>query len=332
MTSRQKASCVDHSTTTTYNHNKALPDMTQLLDTSSNDDLSRYKFTDWKKAWSQQPEEIRWLFHPFLEYSTANAMYSDAGIGKSLVSLELSASIARTEHVLYIDSENRQIDHVERLGDMGYTPEKLTRLWMLSFPDLPPLDTREGGDVLLRLAKKVCAALVVIDTTMRYVEGKENASDTFNEMYKHTMLPLKGAGICSLRLDHEGKDTSKGQRGSSAKRGAEDTVWRLTHPQQGANRWLLIEIDRARHCPEQIRLEIITDPYFGHAWHPDKGYVPSGGLDDRRKLEKAGVTADMTVREAREALKDSGLGMDNKRLSSALMQLRAESVTEQNRT
>jgi hypothetical protein len=39
---------------------------------------------------------------------------------------------------------------------------------------------------------------------------------------------MKQAGIALIRLDHSGKDETKGQRGGSAKSGDVDAVWRLS--------------------------------------------------------------------------------------------------------
>jgi AAA domain len=283
-------------------------------------DLDRY-VTDWEAAFSRQPAEVEWLYQPVLERGTANVIYSDAGVGKSLVSLELAASIARTEVVIYVDSENRTVDHVDRLGDMGYTPEKLKNLIMLSFPQLPPLDSRRGGEVLCAYARKKGAALVIIDTTMRFVEGKENDSDTFNAMYRCTMLPLKAAGITSLRLDHEGKDSSKGQRGSSGKRGDVDSVWRLTHPQKGSTRWLDNEKTRSNHYPEKIRLEIIAEP-FGHVYHWDRDYLaPKRKAEvnpDVKLLDDIGLPPDAGRRVAQRLLAEKKIPMGTARLDAAL--------------
>jgi hypothetical protein len=77
------------------------------------------------------------------------------------------------------------------------------------------------------------ASLVVLDTTTRMVQGRENDSDTFLQLYRCSLVPLKSRGITVLRLDHPGKDESRGQRGSSAKDGDCDTIWRLTEVVRG---------------------------------------------------------------------------------------------------
>src|SRR5699024_6696910 len=53
-------------------------------------------------------------------------------------------------------------------------------------------------------------------------------NDTWLAFYRHTGLAMKQAGIAMIRLDHAGKDESKGQRGGSAKVGDVDAVWRMS--------------------------------------------------------------------------------------------------------
>ena len=58
--------------------------------------------------------------------------------------------------------------------------------------------------------------------------GEENDNDTWLNLYKHTGLALKQAQVAMIRLDHTGKDETKGQRGGSAKAGDVDAIWKLT--------------------------------------------------------------------------------------------------------
>jgi hypothetical protein len=59
---------------------------------------------------------------------------------------------------------------------------------------------------------------VVIDTVSRAIDGEENSNDTW----------LNQLGIAMIRLDHSGKDETKGMRGGSAKSGDVDAVWLST--------------------------------------------------------------------------------------------------------
>ena len=67
--------------------------------------------------------------------------------------------------------------------------------------------------------------MIVLDTISRLVEGKEDSADTWRNLYHHTMVPLRRQGRAVLRLDHQGHDSAKGARGSSAKRDDVDVAW-----------------------------------------------------------------------------------------------------------
>jgi hypothetical protein len=153
---------------------------------------SRYAAVNWHDAWKAQPAEIEWLIEPFLEAGTVNALFGPPGTGKSLLTLEIALRLVREGRtIVYVDDENRVNDLVERLQAFGATPGELDRLQAYSFAGLPPLDTTGGGLHLLAIAATANAHLVVLDTTSRMVQGKENDADTYLQLYRHTMIPLK---------------------------------------------------------------------------------------------------------------------------------------------
>jgi hypothetical protein len=202
------------------------------------DPLAWAHIIDWDEAFGAKSPDVEWLIEPLLERGTLNAWFGKPAAWKSLIALEAAAALAAGRGVLgqaaaepvtvvYVDVENSVSDIIERLQAFGYTPGDLKRLVYSSFPDLPALDTIPGGLRLLRLAESAEAALVIIDTTSRVIAGKENDADTFLQLYRNTLVPLKQRGITVLRLDHPGKDTDRGQRGSSAKDGDVDTVWHV---------------------------------------------------------------------------------------------------------
>jgi hypothetical protein len=111
---------------------------------------------------------------------------------------------------------------------MGFQASDLDNLVVLSYPIMATLDTHEGGQQVLLLAERHAAELVIIDTVSRVIAGEENSNDTWLQFYRHTGAALKRAGIAMLRLDHTGKDVTKGQRGASAKSSDVDMVWQLS--------------------------------------------------------------------------------------------------------
>ncbi|MCP3817810.1 AAA family ATPase [Streptomyces sp. A3M-1-3] len=129
--------------------------------------------------------------------------------------------------ILYIDAENGHQDIQDRFASYGGGPGRMGLLSYASFPPIRPLDTAGGGQDLLAMVRECEAQLVCLDTVSRFISGPENDADTWLSLYRHTLLPLKRAGIASVRLDHMGKDGERGARGSSAKTQDVDHVWEL---------------------------------------------------------------------------------------------------------
>ncbi len=199
----------------------------------------RLPIVDWHALWADESEE-EWIVEPILPARRLVALYSAPKVGKSLLLLEVAAAIAagrevlgavpdRARTVLYVDFENDpKADVRQRLINMGYGPGDLSRLCYLSFPTLGVLDSERGSQELMAAVEYHEAEVVVIDTVSRSVEGDENENDTWLDFYRHTGLKLKQAGVALIRLDHSGKDETKGQRGGSAKVGDVDAVWRMS--------------------------------------------------------------------------------------------------------
>jgi KaiC/GvpD/RAD55 family RecA-like ATPase len=200
---------------------------------------SRLPVVDWYGAWDG-PTEVEWIIEPLLPARRLVAVYSAPKVGKSLLMLELAYHIcqgtkvlgvtpARAYTVLYVDFENDlQGDIVPRLTNMGADPTQLDRLNYLSLPTLAGLDSEKGARELMAAVEVYGCEVVIIDTVSRSVDGEENENDTWLKFYRQTGLRLKQAGVAMIRLDHSGKDETKGQRGGSAKGGDIDAVWQMT--------------------------------------------------------------------------------------------------------
>ncbi|GGU13026.1 AAA family ATPase [Streptomyces violascens] len=155
--------------------------------------------------------------------------------------------------VLYVDAENGHQDIQERFVSYGGGPGRMGLMSYASFPPIRPLDTAGGGQDLLALVRDCEAQLVCLDTVSRFISGPENDADTWLSLYRHTLLPLKRAGVASVRLDHMGKDGERGARGSSAKTQDVDHVWEL-RAQGGGNLLLRRTHTRTGIGPEQFAL------------------------------------------------------------------------------
>ena len=280
---------------------------------------------DWATFWAEDPKVEDWLVPGLLPRGRQVAIYSPAKTGKSLLALDLAAALATGRpvlgharppcSVLYLDLEMGPDDLRERLEDLGYGREDdLARLAYYSLPDLPPLDSSQGGEALeAHVSAHGPVSLVVVDTMARVVQGDENDSGTYRDFYKHSGLRLKRLGVALLRLDHSGKDAAKGQRGSSAKADDLDVVFRLGLVEDSVV--LTRTHTRLPWVPAEVVLRRETDP-LRHVTATTS--QPDAARETALLLDGLGVPLDSTVSAALAALKAAGKGRRKQAVVSAL--------------
>jgi RecA-family ATPase len=164
------------------------------------------------------------------------SLVGQGGTGKSLLMFDIAMSLA-TGHsvlghppaepmsVLYIDMENPIGEVYTRRANLGYQDNSLASLTYYHMPDLPALDTKSGGQFIQAMVKRHSPDLVIFDTISKLVAGEESKSDTWQDLYKYSMVPLRQTNCAAIILDHQGHDASRGARGSSAKRDNVDLQW-----------------------------------------------------------------------------------------------------------
>ncbi|MFD8805613.1 AAA family ATPase [Streptomyces sp. NPDC059597] len=195
-------------------------------------------FIDWDPFYATDFGQIQLLPGKLLAPGQQITVVGDGKAGKSLLVQEWLWRMATGQSflgdrpqppisVLYVDAENGHQDIQERFVSYGAGPGRMGMLTYASFPPIRPLDTAGGGADLMAMVKETEARLVCLDTVSRFISGPENDADTWLSLYRHTLLPLKRAGVASVRLDHMGKDGERGARGSSAKTQDVDHVWEL---------------------------------------------------------------------------------------------------------
>lgn len=271
---------------------------------------------DWSELWTVDPTGEDWCVEPILPRGRQAGMFSPTGIGKSLLAVDIAVAKATGRSVLgqppttpvsvvYIDQEMTPEDLRERLGDLGYDEgDDLGDLHYYQLSSLPPLDTLEGGDVLMAIVGLYRPELVVLDTMARVVKGDENSADTYRAFYRCTGSRLKGVGVALLRLDHSGKDITKGQRGSSSKADDLDIVWRLSTIK---DRVVLTRTkSRVSYVSTEVSLTRETDPVLRHVIAPVE--VPAGTIEVIALLDQLDVAPDATAAVAMRTLKEEGHG------------------------
>lgn len=303
-----------------YDHLAAGLTVDQLVDPNTIDD-DGLPFIDWAEFWNREHLGEEWLIPDVFALGRGHALYAAHKQGKSLFVLCRCAELAATRpdvDVIYLDYEMSDADLRERLDDMGYGPESdLSRLHYWLLPNLPPLDTGEGAAAVLAIIDQVqrpsCHVLVIIDTTGRAVEGKENDNDTIRAFYQWTGIALKRRGHTWARIDHAGKDPTRGQRGGSAKGDDVDVVWKLQATDSGVT--LHREVTRMSWVEEKITYTIKTDPLryerSEYAW-------PAGTKELTRQLDELGVPLDLGRTKVRPIIKQAGIPASNDVLSAAI--------------
>lgn len=293
---------------------------------------------NWAEFWAADHDETEWLLEPLFADGRAHALYAGAKTGKSYLILAACAALATGRpflghpggepvHVLYVDFEMSPADIRERLIEFGYGPDDdLSHLHYALLPSLPPLDTDDGGQALLESALAVSARFVIVDTTSRAIQGDENDADTMRAFYRCTGLRLKQQGIGWMRLDHAGKDVTKGQRGSSAKNDDVDVVARIERT-DGGQRFIATH-RRMAWYPELVEIAVTPgDDGVTRFTMPEAAMWPEGTARLAADLDRIGVPLEASVRLAREWMKDHpDIVGRNDKVSAALKWRRAEAA------
>lgn len=239
--------------------------------------LDLLNLVDWQQAFTA-PEEIEWYVPGFLAAGRGHGLYSAPGLGKSLFTLDLAATLSaglptlgyparEPIRVLYLDQENGvQADVVPRLRSMGIDYPDLDNFFYATFPELMKMDSPKGGEQFSSVLDELEPDLVILDTVARFVDGKENDNSTWNDFYNNAGIPLKSRGIAYIRLDHVGKDESSGPRGGSAKMGDVDLVWKMTPKKGNASSFTLSnEKSRIQIDSSKLKLNRSTEPRLNHS-------------------------------------------------------------------
>lgn len=205
---------------------------------------------DWYEAFATDFSQIDYLPGRFMERGQQVALVGDGKVGKTLFAHDwlwrcvagrcfLGDERREPLRVLYFDRENSLRDIVTRMEAFGAKPVDLQeRFDYRRFPKFTGgLDAAPVAAVeLMAIVEESQPDIVVLDTVSRFIEGKENDSDTWLSLYRRIHAPLKDRGVAGVRLDHMGKDAEKGSRGSSAKSQDVDHVWEMTRTDESLTR------------------------------------------------------------------------------------------------
>lgn len=204
----------------------------------------RFPSIDWKEAYRNYEDNpaTHFLTGKWLERAQQMSLIGDGKVGKSVFMWNWCVKAINGEaflgdeardpiDVLYFDRENNEREIVRTMISFGYSPAHLKRFDYRLFPRFDGSLNGKGGRAakeLLAIVDEVRPDVVVLDTVSRYITGDENSSETWLSLYQKVHAELKARGVACIRLDHFGKDSGKGARGSSAKTQDVDHAWEMT--------------------------------------------------------------------------------------------------------
>lgn len=286
---------------------------------------------DWSELWALELSREEWSIPLILPRGREGGIFGPPAVGKSLLTLDVAAakatgrSVLGTEpqepmEVVYIDAEMNQSDLQERLADLGYGPgDDLSHLHYYQLQMFPSLDTIKGGNILMTIIERDKPETVILDTMTALVEGEESSADTYRAFHRNTARRIKSAGVSLLRIDHQGKNANRGQRGSSAKGDEADVIWQLTN--DGAQLVLKNTKRRIPYVPTNVVIVRETNPVLRHVAVPTATIAETVELANL--LDELGVPIDVTAAAALQALKEAGQGR-RKQVVQAAHKLRRE--------
>lgn len=318
--------------------------------------LAKYPAVDLVALMATPPPPPDWLEKDILARGEYVGITAAAKAGKSLLAYDLVGHWAlgrsaldptrtfKPLKVLYLDYENGPGWLHTQLTKMGFPPAINDNLRVVQFPSLPELNTKEGGTELIKLVGVYRPDAIVFDTVSRTVSGDENSAQLWSDFYRNSIMPIRKArpDTVIIRLDHTGKDESKGARGSSQKMSDITAHWVLTSEESDRNSLTLtLERSRMGSHAERVLLRRVDTPTLGHTLRNGKSGLGPVLFGDANAIaaeaDEINVALDaleaadnISNRKAAELLRDNGQAFSTERLSTALQRRkeRADYATE----
>lgn len=202
-------------------------------------DMRRYLFSGPDIA---KLAPVRFMLANRLVRGGITALYAPPKCGKSFAAVDLALeaalggsfwgeAFAEPLTVLYIAAERHADtrDRIEAACKRRSIPFPAT-LHLLAKDDGPPkVDNAKHMLGFLDLVRELKPRLVIFDTFSRmssHDQNRENETDEVAEAFR-SIVQAAGSDSAGLIIHHQGKDASKGLRGSTALLGAVDAVWRI---------------------------------------------------------------------------------------------------------
>ena len=266
----------------------------------------------------------------------AKTFPDDTELQQQLLALDQTTSKGNVRDIINLyQSSNNNLDLLstyikkfdelkakDKIKDLKLTAEELDgNLFYLSYPSMDDFDTQSGAKTILNWVDIHNIDFVIVDTISRFISGKENENDTWREVYKLTGQELKKRGTTFLRIDHSGKDLSKGARGGSAKEQDADITWSLSKPK---TKPFVLSADSNRMPIEVDELKLVlNDKPLRFDWPNSREFE-----NEEIKIAKWVKQLDETILPPNASVKETGEFIRNNLASSINTGLLSKVVKE----
>jgi hypothetical protein len=283
-------------------------------------------FIDWSTFLDADPEAHEWWVPGFWPAHASMLVYAREKRGKSTwvfycaIEMATGFDLATGERireplrVLYVNYEMDDDLVLSTLDDFGLVERRLDLSNLLVTHkhhkrDFISLDTALGAARFLAHVEHHRPDAVIFDTWRHTSDGDENDVATLNAFVRHTTNALGSLGVGYMIVDHSGKDTSRGARGSSAKGAEVDEIWSFTRPLD-SNVATMYHIGRRNWVPSELQVTLIDDGERRYYERPAmiEALIPDPSMTAKvTEMDAAGLPDDLSVAAARQWYKDHDL-------------------------
>lgn len=215
---------------------------------------------------------MTWLVKGLLPRKALTFLYGSPGSGKTFIALDMCCAIAdgrpwnnkktTTAPILYVVAEGAEGLRMRVKAHRQVQPRS-TGGASISFinHNVPNLLSEDSmRELALDIEEqKIDYGLIVIDTMAQTVMGgDENSANDMGAVAQKCTNLANRTGATVLLIHHTGKDEAKGMRGSTALKGAADTVLRVTNNDGYRNVSVEKQKDGDTEFSQGFRLKVLT--------------------------------------------------------------------------
>ena len=205
-----------------------------------------------KESLQQAAEKSKWLIDNFLMCGSLNMVYASAGVGKSLLSLELAHFLAKrtdVSRIIYLDADNSKATlHGRGLGDITESNDVKLEYYNAC--------TERQFSLFRRLKDKNLDGVVVIIDSIRNFIRFDMKDDVKVTRFLNKLQLLRNQGATIIFLHHQpkqyGEENNKMYKGATAFIDSVDEAWYVSKSfiQKGKSKTLSLDLE-----PQKYRLD-----------------------------------------------------------------------------